>query len=108
MDRGQLFHQFLVDVEATRRVDDDDVQALGARPFDAAGGNFDSVAVSSVDGEWARSEGLDVVIVDTAGRLHVDEELMEELASIHSAVKPLNVMGSGDSKLAFSSPGGRR
>ncbi|MCA1682770.1 MAG: signal recognition particle receptor subunit alpha, partial [Actinobacteria bacterium] len=50
-------------------------------------GNGDAVEVSSSGVEWARSEGLDVVIVDTAGRLHVDEELMEELASIHSAVK---------------------
>jgi signal recognition particle subunit SRP54 len=41
---------------------------------------------------WAReraiSEGKDVLIVDTSGRLHVDEELMKELADIRKAVKP--------------------
>jgi signal recognition particle subunit SRP54 len=41
---------------------------------------------------WAReraiSEGKDVLIVDTSGRLHVDEDLMKELADIRSAVKP--------------------
>jgi signal recognition particle subunit SRP54 len=34
----------------------------------------------------------DVVIVDTAGRLHVDEALMDELAAIRAATKPLNVL----------------
>jgi signal recognition particle subunit SRP54 len=42
--------------------------------------------------KWAReraiSEGKDVLIVDTSGRLHVDQELMQELADIRSAVKP--------------------
>jgi signal recognition particle subunit SRP54 len=40
----------------------------------------------------AKADGLDVVIVDTAGRLHVDESLMEELARVRDAVKPLNVL----------------
>ncbi len=42
--------------------------------------------------EQARSEGADVVVVDTAGRLHVDEELMDELARVRDAVKPMNVL----------------
>ena len=46
--------------------------------------------------EWAlgqaRSQGLDVLIVDTAGRLHVDEELMSELVRIRKATKPHNVL----------------
>ena len=46
--------------------------------------------------EWAlgqaRSAGLDVLIVDTAGRLHVDEELMSELVRIRKATKPHNVL----------------
>ncbi|HXB65952.1 MAG TPA: signal recognition particle protein [Solirubrobacteraceae bacterium] len=36
----------------------------------------------------AREEGKDVLIVDTAGRLHVDEQLMQELVRIHAAVAP--------------------
>jgi signal recognition particle subunit SRP54 len=39
----------------------------------------------------ASTEG-DVVIVDTAGRLHVDEALMEELAAVRAATKPTNVL----------------
>jgi len=42
--------------------------------------------------EQARSEGKDVVILDTAGRLHVDEGLMEELAAVRDAAKPTNVL----------------
>ncbi|MCL6451859.1 MAG: hypothetical protein K6T75_11250 [Acetobacteraceae bacterium] len=40
----------------------------------------------------ARSGGRDVVILDTAGRLHVDDELMEELARIKSLVRPQEVL----------------
>ena len=42
--------------------------------------------------ERAKADGRDVVIVDTAGRLHVDEALMDELAAVRDAVKPLNVL----------------
>ena len=45
---------------------------------------------------WAReraiSEGKDVLIVDTSGRLHVDQELMAELAEIKRAIKPHDVL----------------
>jgi signal recognition particle subunit SRP54 len=40
----------------------------------------------------AREEGKDVLIVDTSGRLHVDEQLMAELVRIRDAVKPHNVL----------------
>jgi signal recognition particle subunit SRP54 len=42
--------------------------------------------------DQARSQGKDVVILDTAGRLHVDEALMEELAAVRDASKPTNVL----------------
>ncbi len=46
--------------------------------------------------EWAlgraRAEGRDVLIVDTSGRLHVDAELMAELAQIRKRTKPHNVL----------------
>jgi signal recognition particle subunit SRP54 len=48
---------------------------------------------AAVDGlERAKADGLDVVIVDTAGRLNVDEALMDELARVRDAVKPLNIL----------------
>jgi signal recognition particle subunit SRP54 len=46
--------------------------------------------------EWAlnraRAEQRDVLIVDTAGRLHIDEELMDELALIKNTIKPHDVL----------------
>ena len=40
----------------------------------------------------AKEQNADVVILDTAGRLHVDEELMDELAEVRDAAKPTNVL----------------
>jgi signal recognition particle subunit SRP54 len=42
--------------------------------------------------ERAREDALDVVIVDTAGRLHVDEEMMDELVAVRNEAKPTNVL----------------
>jgi signal recognition particle subunit SRP54 len=52
----------------------------------------DPVAAATHGLERARAEGLDTVILDTAGRLHVDEELMDELAAVRDATKPTNVL----------------
>src|SRR3954449_7509144 len=48
----------------------------------------DPVSVARAGLEEARRLGRDVLIVDTAGRLHVDEELMEEVRHISEAVQP--------------------
>ncbi len=42
--------------------------------------------------EYARGHGRDVLIIDTAGRLHIDEELMEELRRIKAEVKPQEIL----------------
>ncbi|HYA08652.1 MAG TPA: signal recognition particle protein [Gaiellaceae bacterium] len=42
--------------------------------------------------ERAKADGRDVVILDTAGRLHIDEALMEELAAVRREAKPTNVL----------------
>jgi signal recognition particle subunit SRP54 len=55
-------------------------------------GAHDPVAVSREGVEQAKAEGLDVVVLDTAGRLHVDEELMDELAHVRDATRPTNVL----------------
>src|SRR5688500_14975412 len=44
----------------------------------------------------ARNSGFDVVIVDTAGRLHIDDELMMELQAIKSAVQPTDLLYVAD------------
>jgi signal recognition particle subunit SRP54 len=52
----------------------------------------DPVAATRAGIEQARTQGRDVVIVDTAGRLHIDEELMDELAHVHAEAKPHDVL----------------
>jgi signal recognition particle subunit SRP54 len=56
------------------------------------GTDFDPVEIAAWALQRAKQEGKDVLIVDTSGRLHVDEELMAELVRIREAVKPHNVL----------------
>ncbi|MBR6002861.1 MAG: signal recognition particle protein [Bacteroidales bacterium] len=51
-------------------------------------GEKDPVKVALGSVAEAKKQGIPVVIVDTAGRLAVDDELMDEIAAVHSAVKP--------------------
>src|SRR5437588_74575 len=52
----------------------------------------DPVEIAAWALERAKEEGKDVLIVDTSGRLHVDEQLMAELVRIRGAVKPNDVL----------------
>jgi signal recognition particle subunit SRP54 len=52
----------------------------------------DPVEVVKEGIEQAKAQGRDVVILDTAGRLHVDEEMMEQLKRVRGASKPHNVL----------------
>jgi signal recognition particle subunit SRP54 len=52
----------------------------------------DAVVAAREGLERATADGCDVVIVDTAGRLQIDDALMDELAHVRDAVKPLNVL----------------
>ena len=47
--------------------------------------------------KYAKQFGFDTVIIDTAGRLHIDEELMQELNEINLAVKPTEILLTIDS-----------
>jgi signal recognition particle subunit SRP54 len=49
-----------------------------------------AIAVAAVD--WARRHYHDVVVVDTAGRLAIDEAMMHEIAALHAAVKPAETL----------------
>ncbi len=41
---------------------------------------------------YARKSSLDVLIVDTAGRLHIDDEMMSEIKTIHQAINPVETL----------------
>ncbi|MCX2679636.1 signal recognition particle protein [Galbibacter sp. EGI 63066] len=51
-------------------------------------GNSDPVAIAKAAISHAKSNGHNVVIVDTAGRLAVDEQMMKEISNIHKAIQP--------------------
>ena len=56
------------------------------------GGNKDAVKIAKDSIKHALSNNLDTVIIDTAGRLHIDENLMEELVAIKKAVNPTEIL----------------
>ena len=51
-------------------------------------GNNDPVAIAKAGIAHAKSSGCNVVIIDTAGRLAVDQEMMDEISNIHNAISP--------------------
>src|SRR3982751_4485252 len=56
------------------------------------GTDRDPVDIAAWALDKAKMEGKDVLIVDTSGRLHVDERLMQELKDIRKAVKPTSIL----------------
>ncbi len=56
------------------------------------GTDVSPVKIAAWAADRARTEGKDVLIVDTSGRLHVDQELMSELVDIKKAVKPTDIL----------------
>ncbi|HBC87781.1 MAG TPA: signal recognition particle protein [Lentisphaeria bacterium] len=59
--------------------------------------NVPAIAKSAV--EKAKSEGIDVVIIDTAGRLQIDQEMVAELVRIRQAVNPKEILLVADAAL---------
>lgn len=78
----------------------DQLKVLGGQieiPVYSEPGNNDPVAVATAAIAQAKAQGNSVVIVDTAGRLAVDEEMMDEIARIHQRVKPSETLFVVDS-----------
>jgi signal recognition particle subunit SRP54 len=67
----------------------------GVRVHDPAG-EMDPVKRAAGAMAEAKNAGFDVVIVDTAGRLHIDDDLMEELQAIKGAVQPTDLLFVAD------------
>ena len=53
------------------------------------------IALNAIDA--AKRKFLDVIIVDTAGRLHIDDEMMGEIKALHAAIKPVETLFVVDS-----------
>jgi len=77
----------------------DQLLALGAQigvPVFASRDTRDPVAVSLEALKKARTEAYDILIVDTAGRLHVDESLMTELKNVKNSLEPRETLFVAD------------
>ena len=61
-------------------------------PVFSMGTKISPVEIAKAGVEHAKKNGYDLVIVDTAGRLHIDEELMEELVNIKKCVEPSEIL----------------
>lgn len=61
-------------------------------PVFSMGDKEDPVFIAKSAVEHGKKHGNDVIIIDTAGRLHIDEELMTEIKNIHDTVNPSEVL----------------
>lgn len=76
------------------------LKQLGERinvPVFSIDGSNDAVKIASEAVEFAKDNGANTVIIDTAGRLHVDEKLMDEVTAIKQKVKPSETLFVVDS-----------
>jgi signal recognition particle subunit SRP54 len=97
--KGQGRHPLLVSTDVRRPAAIQQLNVLGEkaglRVHDPAG-ELDPVVRAKGALAEARNLGFDVVIVDTAGRLHIDDTLMSELEAIKAAVEPVDLLYVAD------------
>lgn len=61
-------------------------------PVFSMGDKISPVDIAKASLNFAKDNGNNVIIIDTAGRLHIDEDLMEELISIKTAINPAEIL----------------
>jgi signal recognition particle subunit SRP54 len=93
--RGQKKKVLLVSTDVYRPAAIEQLATLaaqiGADVFPSAVGE-QPVAIAEAALDWARKHYHDVLVVDTAGRLAIDEAMMREIALLHAAVKPIETL----------------
>ena len=78
----------------------DQLKVLGGQigvPVYSEEGSVDPASIAQNAINFAKSNGHDIVIVDTAGRLAVDEQMMNEIKTVHSVIKPSETLFVVDS-----------
>ena len=88
-------HPMLAACDVQRPAAIDQLEVVGGQvdvPVFCDRGSKDPADIALRARKEAERKGLDVLIVDTAGRLHVDEALMEELKEVKKAVKPHEIL----------------
>ncbi len=92
--KGKGHHPMLVAADVYRPAAIDQLETLGKQiqvPVLAERGKS-AIEIAGMSIDHARKAARDVVIVDTAGRLHVDEEMMREVETIKSNIHPHEIL----------------
>jgi signal recognition particle subunit SRP54 len=88
-------HPLLVAGDVHRPAAVEQLKQLGEQiqiPVFAMDLEFDAVKIAKNGVEFAKKNYRDVVIVDTAGRMHIDEEMMREVEMVKEAIKPNEIL----------------
>ena len=93
-------HPLLVACDVYRPAAIEQLKVLGSQinvPVYTEEGNLDPVKIAKAAIQEAKSKGYDIVIIDTAGRLAIDEQMMNEIAAVKNAVNPDEILFVVDS-----------
>jgi len=88
-------HPLLVACDIYRPAAIKQLQIVGEQldiPVFTMGDKTSPVKIAEEGVKYAESKGYDMVFIDTAGRLHIDEELMDELKAIKAGVEPTEIL----------------
>jgi len=88
-------HPLLVAGDVYRPAAIDQLKVVGEQigvPVYTEEGNLNPVKIAKAAIKEAKTKGYDVVIIDTAGRLAIDEQMMKEISSIKNAVEPDEIL----------------
>jgi signal recognition particle subunit SRP54 len=88
-------HPLLVAGDVHRPAAVEQLKQLGEQiqvPVFVIDSEFDAVKIAKNGVEFAKKNYRDVVIVDTAGRMHIDEEMMREVEMVKEAIKPNEIL----------------
>jgi signal recognition particle subunit SRP54 len=86
---------YLVPADVYRPAAIDQLKKLGEQlnvPVFASSAEMDPVQIGRDAKTAAHQQGCDTLLVDTAGRLHIDKDLMDELIRINEALKPADIL----------------
>jgi signal recognition particle subunit SRP54 len=98
--KKQGHRPFLVPADVYRPAAIDQLHTLAEEiqvPAFASRSDMDPVQICRRSIDQAQEEGCDIVLLDTAGRLHIDEQLMDELSRIKDVCRPQEILFVADS-----------
>ncbi len=102
MYKKQGKHPLLVACDIYRPAAIKQLEIVGEKldiPVFSMGDKVSPVKIAAEGLKYAKQKGYDMVFVDTAGRLHIDEELMQELQNIKAEVEPTEILLTVDAMI---------